>query len=200
MGPDGSPLTQGSVPHSARGLAGLVRALLPLANNDPAAIAIAAQTDHGPVVETCLAYSFAVFSTNPKQLDRFRDRFAPAGSKSDELDARVLADSLRTDVHLFRAVELSDERPDSFPGLTRLQARTVATVLRDRRVRRVSPEAAVEALRRPSLIRAPGAPEAAWEQVRYLLPQLRLIHQQARDCEKLVTETLKVLCANDSDE
>jgi len=253
-GPDGSLLAQGTVPHSASGLAKLVGILLPLANGDPAAIAVAVETNHGPVVETCLAYGFAVFSINPKQLDRFRDRFAPAGSKSDELDAYVLADSLRTDMHLFRAVELSDERTlrlralvsvredldrqlrrlanrlrdllvhnapgllelspaadtpllwallehvDSFPALPRLQVRTVAGILKNRRIRRISAGAVAEALRKPSLIRAPGAPEAAWEQVRYLLPQLRLIHQQVRDCEKLVTEALTVLCANDPDE
>ena len=36
---------------------------------------------------------FAVYSINPKQLDRFRDRFSPAGAKDDSRDARVLADA-----------------------------------------------------------------------------------------------------------
>ncbi len=34
---------------------------------------------------------------NPKQLDRFRDRFSPVGAKDDRRDARVLGDALRTD-------------------------------------------------------------------------------------------------------
>jgi transposase len=56
-------------------------------------------------VETLLERCIAVFAINPKQLDRFRDRFSVAGSKNDRLDARVLADSLRTDPHRFRRVE-----------------------------------------------------------------------------------------------
>ena len=43
-----------------------------------------------------------VYSINPKQLDRFRDRFTVAGAKDDSLDAYVLADSLRTDMPRFR--------------------------------------------------------------------------------------------------
>jgi transposase len=49
-----------------------------------------------------LEAGFEVFSINPKQLDRFRDRFSVAGSKDDRLDARVLGDSLRTDPRAFR--------------------------------------------------------------------------------------------------
>ena len=39
---------------------------------------------------------------NPKQMDRFRDRFTASGAKDDRRDARVLADSLRTDRRSFR--------------------------------------------------------------------------------------------------
>ena len=50
----------------------------------------------------------AVFAINPKQLDRFRDRFSPAGAKDDRRDALVLASALRTDRHCFRRVEAMD--------------------------------------------------------------------------------------------
>ena len=43
---------------------------------------------------------------NPKQLDRFRDRFTAAGAKDDRRDARVLADSLRTDRRSFRHLQV----------------------------------------------------------------------------------------------
>lgn len=49
---------------------------------------------------------FAVFSINPKQVDRFRDRFTVAGAKDDTRDALVLAGSLRTDRKSFRLVEV----------------------------------------------------------------------------------------------
>ncbi len=45
---------------------------------------------------------FRVHAINPKQLDRFRDRFSPAGAKDDSRDAEVLADALRTDPRCFR--------------------------------------------------------------------------------------------------
>ena len=56
-----------------------------------------------------LERGFCVYGINPKQLDRFRDRFTVAGSKDDRRDARVLADSLRTDRHAFR--RLSNDEP-----------------------------------------------------------------------------------------
>jgi hypothetical protein len=47
---------------------------------------------------------FRVYAINPKQLDRFRDRFSPAGAKDDSRDAWVLCDALRTDPRCFRAL------------------------------------------------------------------------------------------------
>lgn len=69
-------------------------------------VAIGIETPHGPVAETLLERGFALFSVNPKQLDRFRDRFTMAGCKDDRRDARVLAMSLRTDQALYRRVAL----------------------------------------------------------------------------------------------
>ncbi|MET4177852.1 transposase [Bradyrhizobium sp. LA6.1] len=48
---------------------------------------------------------FLVHALNPKQLDRFRDRFTMAGAKDDRLDAFVLADALRTDSRFYRFLE-----------------------------------------------------------------------------------------------
>jgi RNA polymerase sigma factor (sigma-70 family) len=63
---------------------------------------------HGPVVETLLERGFSVHAVNPKQLDRFRDRFTVAGAKDDRRDAHVLADALRTDGHCFLRLGLAD--------------------------------------------------------------------------------------------
>jgi transposase len=73
-------------------------------------IAIAAETPRGSIVESGLERGHPVFSINPKQLDRFRDRFSVAGAKDDYRDARVLAASLRTDQHCFRGLQLGDPR------------------------------------------------------------------------------------------
>ena len=53
-----------------------------------------------------LRVGFAVFSINPKQVDRFRDRLTVAGAKDDGRDALVLAGSLRTDRKSYRRVEV----------------------------------------------------------------------------------------------
>ena len=85
-------------PHSGKGLAAMADWLLENARPQPAAeVGIAIEVPHGPVVETLIERGFAVHSINPKQLDRFRDRFSVAGAKDDRRDARVLASALRTD-------------------------------------------------------------------------------------------------------
>ena len=86
--------------HDATGLGALVDWLLTQAGK-PNQVAVAIETPHGPVVEALMDRGVTVFAINPKQLDRFRDRFSPAGAKDDRRDALVLASSLRTDRHCF---------------------------------------------------------------------------------------------------
>jgi transposase len=71
-------------------------------------VAVAIETPHGAIVEALIDRGIAAFSINPKQADRFRDRHRMSGAKSDALDAYVLADSLRTDMQLYRRIELGD--------------------------------------------------------------------------------------------
>jgi transposase len=97
---------QRAFPLDADGLGAMVAWLLDQA---PASeIAIAIETPHGPAVEALMDRGVAVFAINPKQLDRFRDRFSPAGAKDDRRDALVLASSLKTDRHCFRRLETLD--------------------------------------------------------------------------------------------
>src|SRR5262245_40288465 len=46
-----------------------------------AAVAVAIETPRGVLVDALIEHGFAVFAVNPKQLDRFRDRFTAAGAK-----------------------------------------------------------------------------------------------------------------------
>jgi len=94
--------------HSGDGLTQMADWLLRESGAMPADIQVAIETPHGPVVETLLERGFSVYSINPKQLDRFRDRFTVAGAKDDRRDADVLASSLRTDAKAFRAVVPAD--------------------------------------------------------------------------------------------
>lgn len=108
------------VPQSADGLAEFLQWLLALRGDSAASLVVAIEVPHGAVVEVLLEHGFEVFSINPKQLDRFRDRYFPAGAKDDGRDAFVLADSLRTDRHCFRAVRVSDPWIIRLRELTRL--------------------------------------------------------------------------------
>jgi transposase len=90
--------------NSTEGLTALIDWLFELAEGNSATIAVAIERPDGLVVEALLDRDIAVFTLNPKQLDRFRDRFSAAGAKDDRRDALVLADSLRTDRRAYRRV------------------------------------------------------------------------------------------------
>ena len=98
----GAELGNRQFEHSGEGLRAMADWIIRISGADPHLVAVAIETPHGPVVESLQERGFAVCSINPKQLDRFRDRYFPAGQKDDRLNARVLADSLRTDPGAFR--------------------------------------------------------------------------------------------------
>jgi transposase len=93
--------------HDAAGLGAMVAWIISHAQSSEE-VAVAIETPTGPVVEALMDRGVAVFSINPKQLDRFRDRLSPAGAKDDRRDALVLGLSLRTDRHCFRQLHPLD--------------------------------------------------------------------------------------------
>jgi transposase len=95
-------------PHDGTGVSEMIAWLLRASGGKPGEVHVAIETPHGPIVEALLERGFAVYSINPKQLDRFRDRFTVAGAKDDSRDADVLADSLRTDMRAFRKLSVAD--------------------------------------------------------------------------------------------
>jgi transposase len=121
MDGDGRIIDERWVEHSGSSLAELVDWLRQHMPESSQALAAAIEVPRGAIVETLLEHGFAVFSINPKQLDRFRDRYSPAGAKDDRRDAFVLADSLRTDMHCFRAVRLDEPAMIRLRELSRLE-------------------------------------------------------------------------------
>ena len=105
----GECLEERAVAHGGAGIEGLCDWLIARTGATPELIGVAIEITHGPVVEALLERGFCVYAINPKQLDRFRDRFTVAGAKDDRRDAQVLGDSLRTDRHAFR--RLSNDEP-----------------------------------------------------------------------------------------
>jgi transposase len=105
---DGNKIGKREFAHGGTGLSDMIAWLLKASGGEPSEIHVAIETPHGPIVEALLERGFNVYSINPKQLDRFRDRFTVAGAKDDSLDSYVLADSLRTDMPLFRKLSVAE--------------------------------------------------------------------------------------------
>jgi transposase len=123
----GNLIGRRDVAHSATAYAEFGDWLLRTTQASPAEIAVAIETTHGPVVDALIDRGFRVYAINPKQLDRFRDRYSVAGAKDDTRDADTLGRSLRTDPEAFRALS-----PDN-PLIVQLReaSRTAAELTRD---------------------------------------------------------------------
>jgi transposase len=220
----------------------------------PDAVAVGLETPRGALVDTVIEQGFAVFALNPKQLDRFRDRFTAAGAKDDRRDAQAVADALRTDRRAFRAV-----RPDDPPVIhlrelcrlveelqveegrlanrlreqlyrvdaawltlspaadepwlwtvlaatphpeawTQLPRRRLTPALRTHRIRRLTAEAIVTALRQPRLTVAAGVADAVATRIASLVPQLILVHQQRTTAERQIDRLLDTWAAAEAPE
>ena len=213
----------------------------------PHEIAVGLETPHGVLVDTLLEHGFPVFALNPKQLDRFRDRFSAGGAKDDRRDAHVVGDALRTDRRAFRAVRAEDPtiiqlrelsrmleelqveegrlanrlreqlyrvharwltlspaadepwlwaivgetpHPDAWAQLPR---RRITPALRAHRIRRLTADDVVAALRQPMLTVAPGVADAVALRVAALIPQLVVVHEQRATAERHIDRLLKTL-------
>jgi transposase len=123
----GKLIERRDVAHSATAYAEFGDWLLRTTGAAPATIAVAIETTHGPVVDALIDRGFRVYAINPKQLDRFRDRYSVAGAKDDTRDADTLGRSLRTDPEAFRLLS-----PDN-PLIVQLReaTRTAADLTRD---------------------------------------------------------------------
>ena len=215
----------------------------------PAQIAVGLETRWGVLVDTLVEQGFAVFALNPKQLDRFRDRFTVAGAKDDTRDAHVAADALRTDRRAFRRIhpdhpgmihlreltrmveDLQEEEsrlanrlrdqlyrvdaawltlcpaanepwlwtllattphPDAWGHVPR---RRIAPALRAHRIRRLTVDDVLAALRRPRLSVAAGVADAVETRIASLVPQLTLVHRQRLTAEHQIDRALVRLAA-----
>lgn len=107
---EGRVVERRTVKHAAPALQAFVDALVERAGGEPAHVAIGIEVPRGASVELLVERGFPVYAINPKQLDRFRDRFTTAGAKDDRRDALAIADSLRTDPKAYRRVQLDHPR------------------------------------------------------------------------------------------
>ena len=105
---EGRRIGERTVEHTGAALIALAEWLVTLADGEASAVAVALEVPRGPIVDTLLERGCHVFAINPKQLDRFRDRYSAAGAKDDRRDAEALSSALRTDQPAFRRLEVDD--------------------------------------------------------------------------------------------
>jgi len=133
----GARVGERAVAHSGQALAAFVAWLHELAGPSLARVAVGLETPHGGPVALCLEHGAAVFTINPKQLERFRERASAAGAKDDRRDAFVAASALRTDRAAFHRL-----------------APEAAALVQVRELSRVSDELREEAARLSNRLRA----------------------------------------------
>jgi transposase len=125
----GTRLLEQEVRHHGDDVHAFITKLRELAFGDMSNVVAAMEAPRGVMVEALLECGAKVYSLNPKQLDRFRDRHSVAGAKDDDLDAYVLATSLQTDPALFRLVSLPDAELMKLSALCRSYEVTTQQVL-----------------------------------------------------------------------
>ncbi len=106
----GDQISERVVAHTASAVADFLAWLTRVTGGRLAQVAVAIEMPRGALVDTLLERGVAVFTLNPKQVDRFRDRFSVAGAKDDRLDALVLRSALRTDRRCFRRLTMDEPR------------------------------------------------------------------------------------------
>lgn len=217
-----------------------------------AEIAVGIETPRGALVDTVVEQGFAMFALNPKQLDRFRDRFTAGGAKDDRRDAHVVADGLRTDPRAFRRIQPDDPQTIQLRELCRmveelqederrfanrlrdqlyrvnaawltlspaadepwlwavlvktphpeawahLSRRRITRALRDYRIRRLTADDVVHALRQPRLTVAAGVADAVATRIASLVPQLVLVQDQRTTAERQIDRLLAQLAVGEA--
>jgi transposase len=125
---DGDPLAQARVPEGIEGVAEL-HGLLASHAEEPEEVIVGIETDRGLLVSALVAAEYQVYAINPLSVDRYRDRHATSGAKSDPGDAKVLADIVRTDRHNHRPIAGDSELAEG----VKLLARTHQSFIWERR-------------------------------------------------------------------
>ncbi len=94
-------------------------ALLAEHTDDPASVPVAIETDKNLIVVALQAAGLTVYAINPRAVARYRERSGQAGGKSDPGDAIVLANILRTDLHVHRPLPQVSEGGRAVKALAR---------------------------------------------------------------------------------
>ncbi len=122
VGEDGTVLDRFDIAHDGGGLKQMVRRFRAAGVRD-----VAIERGDGPIVEVLLDAGFSVFVVPSRQMKALRSRYGSAGNKDDRLDAYVLADTLRTDGHRWRALREDSDDTRALRALCRARKDLVET-------------------------------------------------------------------------
>ncbi|MEV6537396.1 IS110 family transposase [Streptomyces sp. NPDC051639] len=89
------------------------------ADLDPAGVVVGIETDRGSWVQALIASGYQVFAINPRQVNRFKERYGSSGAKSDKGDAHALADMVRIDRDQLRPVAGDSEQAQAVKVVAR---------------------------------------------------------------------------------
>jgi transposase len=115
----GIVVTRFTAMHGVEGLDDLVARLTKLAS--PSELRIAIERPSGILVDTLVERGFAVVPIHPNAVKASRARYSAAQAKTDQGDAYLLADVLRTDGHRFRTLTPLSDETKALRGLSRLR-------------------------------------------------------------------------------
>ncbi|MFF3159449.1 transposase [Streptomyces sp. NPDC057910] len=86
---------------------------------DAADVVVGIETDRGPWVQALIAAGYQVYAINPRQVARFKERYASSGAKGDKGDAHAVADMVRIDREQLRAVADDSEQAQAIKVVAR---------------------------------------------------------------------------------
>ena len=107
-----------SIPHSREGMEKLAKRV-DKCSPDRESVLVAVESHQGLLIYALLEAGYLVYPINPKAMDRYRDRYRMSSSKSDPKDAMVLANILRTDLHLYKPLPKETVEDARLKQLTR---------------------------------------------------------------------------------
>jgi transposase len=118
---DGRLLGRRRISDDAAGFAQLLDLLAEHGDTAADPIPVAIETPRGLLVAALRATGRKVYPINPMAVARYRDRHSIAGRKSDHGDSFVLANILRTDLHVHRPLPGDSELAQAIAVLARAQ-------------------------------------------------------------------------------
>jgi len=118
---DGALLAKARISDDLTGLQQLLDLLTEHGDNEKTPIPVAIETSRGLLVACLRATKRPVYAINPMAAARYRERHAVTRKKSDQLDAMVLANILRTDTAAHRPLPEDSELVQAIAVLARAQ-------------------------------------------------------------------------------